>query len=452
MGYVPGCRYDLFISYASENNSDGWVEQFAQVLGHELTELLGRQFDPKESIFLDGRALRAGQSFPHELASAARDSAILVPVLSPSYLTSKWCDLERQEFFSRLSEGAQPSECLAPILVRPIDENDLLELYRNAEQMSFLSPDGHTPFAVSSPEWIAQLRKFATQLTKALQVLRQRCKPVFLGKTVNTERAEKLRSWCCTEIERRHFRTVPQSLQALANPDAVRSNLENAGLAIHFLGGADAAAADAIETSIAVCTGPTILYQPYESEITAQEEFWLTNFENQLSVPPGRYQRLRGKNDYELLLLVGEQLSQVHANSAREILEPDLTLLCEKADMEGVRQLKTDILKAYIVARQPIKIETPDFLVTGLKKMEETRRWLNYIDHIKSALFYHGILESPASLELLWQTTEKIKPAARCAWYLAPPDVESKKRRYSPALWCIHQVIGFMELDGSASS
>ena len=41
MAYVPGSRYDLFISYASENNRDGWVEQFEKALGQELGDLLG---------------------------------------------------------------------------------------------------------------------------------------------------------------------------------------------------------------------------------------------------------------------------------------------------------------------------------------------------------------------------------------------------------------------------
>jgi hypothetical protein len=93
MAYVPGCRHDLFISYASENNREGWVEQFANALGQELGELLGRQFVPKDSVFLDKRELEVGQSFPDRLTAAARDSAMLVPILSPGYLTSEWCNL-----------------------------------------------------------------------------------------------------------------------------------------------------------------------------------------------------------------------------------------------------------------------------------------------------------------------------------------------------------------------
>jgi hypothetical protein len=80
MGYVPGCRYDLFISYASENNREAWVEQFERALGQELGDLLGRQFDPKSSIFFDKRNREIAQNFSERIRVAARDSAILVPV------------------------------------------------------------------------------------------------------------------------------------------------------------------------------------------------------------------------------------------------------------------------------------------------------------------------------------------------------------------------------------
>jgi hypothetical protein len=268
MAYVPGCRYDLFISYASDNNRDGWMEQFEKALGQELADLLGRQFAPKESVFFDKRELEVAQGFPSKLVVAARDSAILVPILSPHYLTWPWCNRERTEFFSKLPDGAQPAACLAPILIRPIDLAGLDLLYRNAQRVSFLSSDGQTPFAAGSPDWTTRLREFAGQLKNALQMLRRNCKPVFLGKAAETDRSQNLRSWCRTELERRHFRTVPESLPVLDDHDAVRANLQEAGLAIHFLGGADSAAMETMETSIAICAGPTILYQLFGADNT----------------------------------------------------------------------------------------------------------------------------------------------------------------------------------------
>src|SRR5215471_17003770 len=190
MAYVPGSRYDLFISYASENNRDGWVEQFEKALGQELGDLLGRHFGPRESIFFDKRELEVAQSFPQELVNASRESAILVPILSPSYLTSPWCRRERTEFFSKLPHGAEPAGCLSPIEVRPIAAEGLDALYRSAERASFLSSDEQTPLPAASPEWTARLQKFAAQVKNALQRLRRNCKPVFLGKTAETDRSK----------------------------------------------------------------------------------------------------------------------------------------------------------------------------------------------------------------------------------------------------------------------
>jgi hypothetical protein len=155
--------------------------------------------------------------------------------------------------------------------------------------------------AVGSPEWSSQVEKLASQLKNALQALRRKCRPVFLGKASVSERLKKLREWCGTELERRYFRTVPESLPALDDADQVRVNLEEAGLAIHFLGGTDSAALDAIETSVAVCSGPTILYQPFGAELAAVEQLWLGDFERELQAA-GHYQRLTGKTTLETLI------------------------------------------------------------------------------------------------------------------------------------------------------
>ena len=206
MSYVPGCRHDLFISYASESNRDGWVEQFEKALSLELGDLLGSQFDPKNSVFFDRRKLEVAQSFTERLVTASQDSAILVPLLSPHYLTSPWCNRERTDFFSKLPHAAQPADCLAPILIRPIDETGLDVLYRNAQRLSFLSPDGQTPLSPGSHGWTAQVRILAGQLKNALQALRRNCRPVFLGKAPKTDELQRVRAR--EELERRHFRTV----------------------------------------------------------------------------------------------------------------------------------------------------------------------------------------------------------------------------------------------------
>ncbi|MBZ5521601.1 MAG: toll/interleukin-1 receptor domain-containing protein [Acidobacteriia bacterium] len=444
MAYVPGCQYDLFISYASENNRDGWVEQFEKALSQELGDLLGRQFSPKDSVFFDKRDLEVGQSFPETLVCASRNSAILVPVLSPGYLTSPWCNQERTEFFSRLAHGAEPAGCLTPILIRPIDEKGLDKLYRDAQRFSFLSEDGQTPLSAGSPAWIARLRDFAKQVKHALQQLRQKSKPVFVGKAVETDRAQNLRAWLRTEIERRYFRTVPESLPALDDPETVRANLQEAGLAIHFMGGADEITLTAIETSVAVCAGATILYQPFGAALTPDEPIWLDAFERGLPTTPGRYQRLQGKNDQELLALIDEQITRVRTAPTRNVAEIDVALICDEADMGSVRQLKQDI-----ATQHAAKVESPDFLESRLGAMERLRKWNDYLSRSDALLFYYGAAERDR-LDLIWQKAQQNRPDTRRNWFLAPPDLDRKRRQYPDALWNIDQVVRFMTGERSA--
>ncbi|HEY2012678.1 MAG TPA: toll/interleukin-1 receptor domain-containing protein [Bryobacteraceae bacterium] len=440
MSYVPGCRYDLFISYASENNRDGWVTQFVTELGRELSELLGiRQFNPKESIFFDQRGLAVGQSFPDQLAMAARGSAIFVPILSPGYLTSPWCNRERIEFFTQIPHGAVPASCLAPILVRPIEETGLDTLYRRAQRISFLSADEQTPLAPGSPAWTSQLLKFAGQLKNALQKLRRDCKPLFLGKAAQTDRSETLRAWCRDELERRHFRTIPESLPALDDPEGVRASLQEAGLAIHFLGGADPAALEAMEVSVAVCSGPTILYQPFATSLSPDERLWLSEFERGLQPKQGGYQRLAGKNDQELLAVVDEQIAWVGAEAPTPASREQLAVVCEEADLASVRQFGEDIRN-----RRPLEIVFPDFLSGCTKAMERLRRWQDYLSHSEALLFYYGLSERER-LELIWQTAQQQGREVRHDWFLAPPNLDSKRQEQPSALWNIDQVIGFVE-------
>lgn len=443
MAFVPSCRFDLFISYATENNSDAWVEQFQAALGTELSALVGRKFSPKESIYFDKRELELGQSFPAELAAAARDSAILVPILSPSYLTSNWCYRERTDFFSQRPNGAPPESCLAPILVRPIDEEGLDALYRDAQRLSFLGADGQTPLAPGSSEWKAQIYKLAGQLKRALERLRQTCKPIFVGEPPKAERSQHLRDWCCKELERRHFRAVPESLLVFQDMDAVIANLKDAGLSVHFVGGADEVALNAIETSAETCTGPTVLYQPFGEELTNDELLWLQDFEQHLPVTSGRYQRLQGKNDQELLALIDEQLTS-HARPEAEHGQLQLSLVCEEPDLNGAREIKDQIQ-----ARCRMEVGLPDFLASRMKTMERFRKWRDYLTHSQALLFYYG-QAGRDRLEPIWLKAEQDNGSARRSWFVAPPDVESKQREHPDALWNIDQVIGMIQRDQGA--
>jgi hypothetical protein len=91
-------RNHVFISYAHDNNKPleeggrGWVEQFQAT----LDAFLGRRFG-RARIWRDER-LRGNEDFSGEIFAQFPDTALMVAVISPSYLQSKWCRNEASKF------------------------------------------------------------------------------------------------------------------------------------------------------------------------------------------------------------------------------------------------------------------------------------------------------------------------------------------------------------------
>jgi len=105
MPYVPGFDYDLFISYAAADNDQGVVEQFVETLVKQISDnLVNAHSKEKVRVYFDRQRLatQIGFNWEEQLKAAASSSAILVPLLSPNYLSSHYCDQERGWF------GTQP--------------------------------------------------------------------------------------------------------------------------------------------------------------------------------------------------------------------------------------------------------------------------------------------------------------------------------------------------------
>jgi hypothetical protein len=437
MAYVPGCRYDLFVSYGSSDNVEGWIEQLVTKLGRDLPGLLGGKFSPRDSIYFDKYKLELGQSFSEELISAARESAVLLAFLSPSYLDSQWCDRESAEFFSKLPHGAADQDCLAPILIRPVKKEQLSRRFRDAQWFSFLLDDGQTRLAPGSARWGKRVETLAEQVRDVLERLRLKCKPIFLGKACSG-RAQAIRAELCEEIEHRNVRTSPEYLQTLDDGDLVREHLQEAVLAVHFLGDADLLSLKAMETSAEVCAGSTVLYQPFGAELTDDERIWLEAFERQLPATPGGYQRLHRKNGQDLLFLIDEQIAMPAAATPIKLSERQLALVCEELDVEGVRQLSRAIR-----GRSEMEIGLPDFFGSSLKATELLHKWHALLRSARALLFYHG-KEERQRLERIWAVAGELNGHAIRQWFLGEPGVDSKRIEYPQDLWEIDQILSLI--------
>ncbi|MFN7927194.1 MAG: toll/interleukin-1 receptor domain-containing protein [Blastocatellia bacterium] len=92
-------KNEIFISYTHTDNApladgvEGWIDLLHQRLSIRLRQLLGREV----GIWRD-KKMGGNDDFSTEIFERLSDAAILVAVLSPSYLTSQWCPRELREF------------------------------------------------------------------------------------------------------------------------------------------------------------------------------------------------------------------------------------------------------------------------------------------------------------------------------------------------------------------
>lgn len=103
MAYVPGFEHDIFISYAHVDNApveddDGWVTQLHTLLLKLIRQKIGRA--EGLSIWRDAK-LGGNDEFADTLDSAFRKSALMLTILTPSYLASEWCPKELDGFTSQ---------------------------------------------------------------------------------------------------------------------------------------------------------------------------------------------------------------------------------------------------------------------------------------------------------------------------------------------------------------
>jgi hypothetical protein len=430
MSYVPGFEHDVFISYASENNRDGWVTSMVRVLaeelGRELERLLGRQFS-RESVFFDTTELRPGQKFPEALQKAAEGSAMLVPVLSPSYLSSDRCDQERRAFLAKLPEGVGAGECLAPILVRPVSPTSLAELLGDAKITVFFEPGQQEPWPVGSEEWTAQVRKLATEVMFALQHLRQRYKPVFLGRVPSGY--DELRARCASELQKRYFRVEPEGVHVL-NDEALRESMRHAALSVHFIGGADPSALRAIEIAAEVCAGATILYRPFSADLTAEERLWLAAFEGSpLLRASGKYQRIEGKDEHELIAVLEQEITRIRPPAPAPAEPAALTVICDQPDLDLARRLRSEIQE-----RAGLRVAYPAFLDKRDTAMERMRSWKKLVNACRTMLVCWSKTQDPTLLENVCHLAVTVSPDALVKWYLTQPELAQKRKRHPDAI------------------
>ena len=105
-------QFDFFVSYASADNTTGWVTQFVQQLHAEHAKFFPGRAPMVE--FFDKKDITAGRDWEHTLHHGIAGSRLFLAFISPNYFASDWCRREWRAWIDTeiakhiLTEGVRP--------------------------------------------------------------------------------------------------------------------------------------------------------------------------------------------------------------------------------------------------------------------------------------------------------------------------------------------------------
>lgn len=93
-------EYDLFISYAhiDDRNPFGDEKGWIDLLHERLSVLLAQSLGNEVKIWRDGHRLQGNDELGGAIGDGVTRSLLLVPVISPRYVQSDWCNREMEAF------------------------------------------------------------------------------------------------------------------------------------------------------------------------------------------------------------------------------------------------------------------------------------------------------------------------------------------------------------------
>ena len=210
MGYVPGFSNDIFISYSHIDDQavdgPGWVTDFHRRLVIEVEEELGA----KVQVWRDKR-ISGATDFTRDLDRQVRGSAMLLAILSPGYVNSRWCDWELTGFAGSRRTGDLwvDTKCRAvKIFKRPADVG-ALRVLAETEGLRFFDVDSSNDLAHemegSAELYKHRLTELGHDIGFVLRAMRK-ARTVFLGTATSSlhDQRERVRQ----ELAGRQYRIL----------------------------------------------------------------------------------------------------------------------------------------------------------------------------------------------------------------------------------------------------
>lgn len=231
-------RNDVFVSYARYDDYQQWVTQFVEDLRNEVRVQCGEEVKFwKDDDDLEGRNLHA------EIIEEVKNSALLLVVLSPSYLNSDWCREERAHFFRNAGKKGQAQRRTLLVFTHDIARTKLPQDFFDIHAYHFFQKEGQkckrlgNPFMeeTASAYWNAMISLTSDIGDEiALRNRRQTGRKVFLAETdsLPSQRVEVSR-----RLRQEDYEVLPtDSYEPDGRVSAVEADLKGCALFVQLLG------------------------------------------------------------------------------------------------------------------------------------------------------------------------------------------------------------------------
>lgn len=256
--------HDVFISYAHIDNQSlvegekGWVDQFHRALEIRLEQLLGRQAHIWRDLELEGNRI-----FDEALTNRIKETPILLPIFSPRYFQSDWCQKELEAFLQaaplygtgRIGEYARVFKVVKtqvprethPESLQKLLGYDFFEIEPSTNRHREYSQDKR---ADSSLKYWAKLEDLAQDICKVIHMMQdgeqitqqvqhdnEKKQVVFVAETT-ADRLED-RDKVQRELEGQGYAVLPKQSLPFQGPqlvEEVQAVVKQACLSVHLIG------------------------------------------------------------------------------------------------------------------------------------------------------------------------------------------------------------------------
>ena len=388
MAFVSNFKADIFISYKHSDNQTSWISEFHRRLHIRLTELLGQ-----EAVIWRDKKLGGADAFSDEILEQLRSTALFLPVVTPGYTLSEWCQKELTEFQNAAAKtgGLRVGNKLRLVkaVKTPMDCDEHRKFQGDSLGYEFYERHNDSAdFREYHPEMAAfkdKLDSMAQEISRILRAMRSQKRQeersslsVYVAETTGDLKSQRER--IVDELKGQGYRVLPET--ELPDDDegceqACKEAMEQGSLSIHLLGPKYKTAAN-LQYQVAAARGiaRVVWLSTDAKSATGNQAKFLETLMGESQDSP---EFLENRTIEELKEVVLDKLKAKPAEAAAEVGEQNLVrvyLMCDREDhpLLSAEPNTALQLRDYLFDKEGFEVKLPATAQTSAPEVRKDNR------------------------------------------------------------------------------